>query len=295
MKLSRFLATAVSAGLCLLSFSTKSEPLYWQATNGNITFMLIGSIHLGNQSMYPLPDAVMNFLANSDGLILEADLSQPAELKYPSNTLTTKQVLNESQQVQLITIAKQLNINAEQLLRSAPWATAMTLQVNQVKQLGYQTQLGIDQYLTEQAQELNRPILGLETLQYQIDILANLKQEGAELLVTTLASWNDATQTLPCLFKSWIAGDQQTLRLVTQEAELTDEVAKKLETERNNLWVEKLTNSNFLPNQNGNYLIAVGALHLIGQENVLTLLEKRGFQVTQLSQSRTEFCLTREK
>lgn len=287
MSITRFL----TAGLCLFSLFSKAEPLYWQATRGDINYMLIGSIHLGDPSMYPLPDPLMKFLASSDGLIVEADLSTTANIHYPVTQLTSKQVLDFPQQRQLVKIADQIGVDVERLYRSAPWAAALTLQVSQAQQLGYQASLGIDQYLIEQAKQLTIPILGLESLQHQIDLLANLDQGGKDLLISTIENWDEANQSLPCLFESWIGGDQTELEAVTDTSAAPDEVARQLETERNQQWAEKLTQAGFLPHNSGNYLIAVGALHLIGQDNLLTLLEQKGFVVKQLNQVTPVSCI----
>ncbi len=287
MNITRFL----TAGLCLFSLFSKAEPLYWQATRGDISYMLIGSIHLGDPSMYPLPDPLMKFLASSDGLIVEADLSTTANIRYPVTQLTSKQVLDFPQQRQLVKIADQIGVDVERLYRSSPWAAALTLQVSQVQQLGYQSSLGIDQYLIEQAQQLQVPILGLETLQYQIDLLANLDQGGKDLLISTIENWDEANQSLPCLFESWIGGDKTELKAVTNTSTTPDEVARQLETERNRQWVEKLAGSDFLPSNSGHYLVAVGVLHLIGQDNLLTLLEQKGFVVQQLNQVNSASCI----
>jgi len=292
MQFSKWLA----AGLCLLSCLAKSsfvrsEPLYWQASNGNTTFMLIGTIHVGNQTMYPLPAPLLNFLEQSDGLVVEADLSTDKDIRLPQSTLTAKQVLDDSQQQKLTKIAQQLNVDSERLMQLAPWTVALRLQIYQVMQLGYNSDLGIDRYLIDQAQQFDRSVIPLETLQSQIDILANFKQDGAELLTSTLSTWDEANQTMPCLFESWIAGDLQTFSTIAQGTEMSDEVSDKLKIDRNKQWANKLTDGQLLPNSTGNYVIAVGALHLVGEHNLLDLLKERGFTVEQLNQSKFTQCL----
>lgn len=253
--------------------------------------MLIGTIHVGNQTMYPLPAPLLNFLEQSDGLVVEADLSTDKDIRLPQSSLTAKQVLDDSQQQKLTEIAQQLNVDSERLMKLAPWTVALRLQIYQVMQLGYNSDLGIDRYLIDQAQQLDRSVIPLETLQSQIDILANFKQDGAELLTSTLSTWDEANQTMPCLFESWIAGDLQTFSTIAQGTEMSDEVSDKLKIERNKQWANKLTDGQLLPNSTGSYVIAVGALHLVGEHNLLDLLKERGFTVEQLNQSKLTQCL----
>jgi uncharacterized protein YbaP (TraB family) len=253
--------------------------------------MLIGTIHVGDQTMYPLPRPLLDFLKHSDGLVVEADLSADKDIRLPLTNLAAEQVLDSPQRQKLAQIAKQLSMDSDALMQSAPWKVAMTLQIAQVQQLGYSAELGIDQYLIRQAKLFNRTVIPLETLQHQIDILSNFKQDGAELLTTTLDTWDEANQTLPCLFESWIAGDFQTFSGIAQGTEMSDEVSKKLKTGRNEKWVEKLTNDNVFANQSGRYVIAVGALHLVGEHNLLKLLEERGFTIERLNQSQLIQCI----
>jgi uncharacterized protein YbaP (TraB family) len=286
-----------STGFCLFSCFVKShyvnaEPLYWQASDGKTTFMIIGTIHVGNKAMYPLPTPLMDFLKDSDGLVVEADLSTGAPLNLPASNLATKQVLNNDQQQALIRIAAQLGMKSNALLQSPPWAVALQLQISQVKQLGYDSDLGVDQQLISQAQQWQRPLLPLETLQYQVDLLANFEQNGAELLTNTLDNWDEANRTLPCLFESWRLGDELTFAYIAQDNEVSDEINDKLKLERNKLWASQLTDGHWLPNSTGNYVIAVGALHLMGKHNLLELLAEQGFTIKQLSHAQSAQCLT---
>lgn len=287
----------LSTGFCLFSCFIKShyanaEPLYWQATDGKTTFMIIGTIHVGDQTMFPLPNPLMEFLKHSDGLVVEADLSNQATFNLPASTLATKQVLNSEQQQTLTRITTQLGIDRDTLLQSPPWAVALQLQISQVQQLGYNSELGVDRHLISQAQQWHRPLLPLETLQYQVDLLANFKQNGAELLTNTLDNWDEANQTLPCLFESWRVGDQSTFAAIAQDNEVSDEINDKLKLQRNKLWTNQLTDGHWLPNSGGNYVIAVGALHLLGKHNLLELLAEKGFTIEQLSQTQSAQCLT---
>ena len=79
---------------CTACSTAMAEPLFWQAKKGQLEFIIFGSVHAGDKSMYPLPEPINDALKRSDGLILEADLKQSAGLKYPSTTITTADVLD---------------------------------------------------------------------------------------------------------------------------------------------------------------------------------------------------------
>ena len=63
--------------LLALTFTTKqalAEPLYWQAKKDDLTLTILGSVHVGDESMYPLPKQITDTLKESDGLIIETDI-----------------------------------------------------------------------------------------------------------------------------------------------------------------------------------------------------------------------------
>jgi uncharacterized protein YbaP (TraB family) len=280
----------ISAGLLFLSFCAQSEPLFWLATQKNIQLMLVGSIHVGHPSMYPLPAPIINFLQTSDALVVEADTRQSDMIHYPPAHWATKQVLTHEQLTRLDTIAKQTGLNPRTLQQSPPWLTAITIQMQALNDLGYQAKLGIDQYFLRQAASLGKPVIGLESVQFQIDMLANLPQNGKELLISALDEWNQNRQTFQCMIKSWHRGDITALRTLIEQSTMSKDLTAQLEVQRNRQWAKKLLELQATASRPAKYLVVVGTLHLIGQQNLLQLLQRKGFQITQLNKSQETHC-----
>ncbi|MDW6001592.1 TraB/GumN family protein [Vibrio mangrovi] len=286
MQLSRLL----SAGALFLSFYTTADPLYWLASKNQLQLMLLGSVHVGHPDMYPLPTPVMDFLHESDGLIVEADIRQANTLQYPPVKWTSQQVLSPPQLQKLDSIASQLKLNAQRLRQSPPWQTAISLQMQVMNQAGYQPELGIDQYMIHQAETESIPVIGLESLQSQIDILAGLDQDGKELLTSTLEEWGETTQETDCLVTSWHQGDLEQLKSLIDHHEMSQEMSRQLEIKRNHHWLEQLTSPPIFSPQPAKYLVVVGTLHLIGQENLIQLLKEQGFTVTRQNTIQNSEC-----
>jgi hypothetical protein len=276
MQLTRLL----SVGAIILSFYTNAEPLYWLASKNQTQLMLLGSIHVGHPDMYPLPKPVMDFLRDSDGLIIEADIRQANKLQYPPVKWTSQQVLSTSELEKLDRIAEALNLNVQRLKASPPWQTAIGLQMQAINRLGYRADLGVDQYMIQKAESASIPIIGLESLQSQIDLLAGMKQNGKALLTTTLQDWGDDSHETECLVTSWHLGDPEQLKQLIDHHDMSQEMSEQLEVKRNHRWLKQLTTAPILTEHPSKYLVVVGALHLIGQENLIQLLTKQGFTVT---------------
>ncbi len=273
--------------LCLLpSLQCAATPLYWLASKDNTQLMIIGSIHVGNENMYPLPTELTQFLKNSDGLIVEADINDSNSVTYPPAS-DTEDVLNSDEQQKLQTIADDLDIDSDRLLLSPAWVSALTIQVAQMKKLGYNAEFGVDQHLMQMAQEENIPIIGLESMQFQIDLLAS--QDGKSMLMSVIDDYKETGQQLECLIKSWQAGDKNNLLQFAQDVDFSSQMEQEMLHERNQHWVTTLTDD-ISHKHPGNYVMVVGTLHLIGAGSVIELLAQQGFTIEQHSTSQTAGC-----
>ncbi|MDP2591162.1 TraB/GumN family protein [Vibrio splendidus] len=279
--------------LFVLAFSARqavAEPLYWQAKKDELTLTILGSVHVGDESMYPLPSAITDALKNSDGLVIETDIRKSDGVVYPHNKLTTADVLNE-EQLQLLTyISKSLEMPTQQLLSSPPWATSLSIQMQQLKNLGYGSAGGVDATLAYKATIQDVPVISLEPLQFQIDLMTKQKDDGKEWLVSSLEEFDQTDHVVHCLIESWKAGDLAKLEAFAELSEMSPELEKAFLTDRNIDWANKLSANDWKLDSNGNYLIVVGALHLVGEGNLLQLLKEKGFNVTQQSQSQQAQC-----
>ena len=279
--------------LLALTFTTKhalAEPLYWQAKKDDLTLTILGSVHVGDESMYPLPTQITDTLKESDGLIIETDIRKSEGVVYPPTTVTTADVLNVEQKQLLTSISKSLGMPTQQLLSSPPWATSLSIQMQQLKNLGYGSASGVDVTLANQASMADVPVISLEPLQFQIDLIARQKDSGKEWLLTSLEEFDQTDRVVHCLIESWKAGDESKLEDFAELSEMPAELEKAFLTDRNVDWANKLSANDWKLDTKGNYLLVVGTLHLIGEGNLLELLKKKGFTVNQQSQSQKAQC-----
>lgn len=279
--------------LLTLAFSAKqavAEPLYWQAKKEDLTLTILGSVHVGDESMYPLPTQITDTLKESNGLIVETDIRKTEGVAYPTTTVTTGDVLNEKQAQLLTSISKSLDMPTQQLLSSPPWATAISIQMQQLKNLGYASAGGVDATLTYKATIQDVPVISLEPLQFQIDLISGQKDSGKEWLTTSLEQFDHIDGDTRCLIESWKAGDLTKLEEFAKLSEMPSELEKAFLTDRNIDWANKLSANDWKLDSKGNYLLVVGTLHLIGEGNLLQLLEEKGFTVIQQSQSQQAQC-----
>jgi len=287
------LRTFLYLTLLTLTFTTKhalAEPLYWQAKKDDLTLTILGSVHVGDESMYPLPTQITDTLNEIDGLIIETDIRKSEGVVYPATTVTTADVLSVEQKQLLKSISKSLGMPTQQLLSSPPWATSLSIQMQQLKNLGFGSASGVDATLAYKATIQDVPVISLEPLQFQIDLIAGQKDSGKEWLLTSLKEFDQTDRVVHCLIESWKAGDESKLEVFAQLSEMPTELEKSFLTDRNVDWANKLSANDWKLDTKGHYLLVVGTLHLIGEGNLLELLEKRGFVINQQSQSQQAQC-----
>ncbi|WP_413283967.1 TraB/GumN family protein [Vibrio sp. MA40-2] len=280
--------TSITLLSLLLSYTVAAEPLFFQAKKEDKELMILGSIHIGHPKMYPLPEAINDFLKTSDAIITEMKLTDNIPT-MPTGTILTNQVLDKQQLLKLEEINQQLSFNPKAFLNKPAWQTAMTLQISQFIKMGFSQDLGTDHYITEQATMLDKPILGLESAKFQLSLFTDDPKTGELMLTDTIDNWTEHQEVSQCLAQNWQAGNKEKLTEFLSKNSLDEALNDQFIYQRNHVWADKLTSNSFI--NDGKYLVVVGALHLVGKDNLITLLSEKGFEVTQLSKEQSLDCL----
>ncbi|GLT16174.1 TraB/GumN family protein [Vibrio algivorus] len=284
------LLSLLSLPSLLFATTSHSEPLVWKATKGQQQLMLIGTIHLGHKSMYPLPEVLEQFLKTSDGLVLEANLEEGMPPINFDGVILTKQVLTSEQRERLDKTATKLKLDPIMLLNLPPWLTAVSIENQTFESLGYDASEGVDQTIQKQAQALKIPLLTFETLAQQLDVLQNLPDNGKSLLLDAISDEDQQSEDVySCMIQSWQDGDQDNLLKLLETSEWDLQTSDALLYSRNQDWIKKITDPSFL-SPTGQYVIAVGALHLIAEQNLIQTLTEHGYHVTQVTTSKDSYC-----
>ncbi|MGD2138157.1 MAG: TraB/GumN family protein [Gammaproteobacteria bacterium] len=161
------------------------------------------------------------------------------------------------------------------LERMKPWAAALTLSMP-VPETGEV----LDMTLYRQALEAGKPVHGLETIQEQLQVFDTLPEaDQVALLRDAVANLADIDAMHAELLSAWKRRDLGRLMALSLETleegdqRLAGEFQRRLVVERNRLMVERM--QPFL--REGGAFVAIGALHLPGEEGVLNRLERQGY------------------
>lgn len=235
---------------------------------GSRHFHLVGSIHMGTEGMFPLPDILLDRLIKADALIVEADITQGGSpfAHYPDE-LPLVDRLTETDYQQLVQRCEELKTDPLALATLPAWQIALMLQARQAQNLGLRGEYGIDYQLLNAAKAQRKNIIELEGSQMQLSLLETLPDSGMGLLKDTLAHWHTNARMLQTMISWWLER-QPCGSLAKLTTTFSDDLYELLMVQRNQQWQKQLS---ALPA--GHYLVAVGALHLYGDGNLPALMQ----------------------
>ncbi|WP_087021373.1 TraB/GumN family protein [Thaumasiovibrio subtropicus] len=283
----RLLTSALLAFPFVSPLSAASSPTLWLANSESSTFLLMGSVHVGRPDMYPLPQEIHDAMARKYSLVVEADILSGIVDQGRYTGPKTSQALSAQQLESLRELASSLQIPFPMLLRSPPWQVALQLQFMQAMKMGLMPQWGVDLTLLKQAQKKNIPIIELESVDYQMQLLKSLPDHGVPLLVNTIDEWHLAEKAMACIVEAWSAGDLSAFDELLAASSIDKATDDALIFQRNRNWAEKIATE--FPA--GDYLVVVGMMHMVGPKGLPALLEKRGFSVREISAQQKVDCI----
>ncbi|QSE72822.1 TraB/GumN family protein [Aeromonas media] len=287
----RFHRTLLSLLLwLLLPLNAMADPAFYRISKGNEQHWLLGSIHAGKPSLYPLPDPVERAWQQSRALVMEVDMTHISQAQWQEMGAITRLVdgktLKDHLPIDLyrrtLIAAGQNGLTESMLAPLRPWFAAITLTQAALERTGYRGEFGVDQHFARRANDGGKPIVGLETLLEQLGYLASVGDNQTLMLESTLDELPELKTGFDAVMKAWQEGDQATLINLLKEEMAPPKLQAWLEqtllAERNRNWVKKWPD---LPNES---FIVVGALHLYGEQGLLALLEQQGWRITPLTE-----------
>ena len=292
--------SAVNALTCLAAGFAPPESLadehalpIWQIDGDNNRIYLLGSVHLLREQDYPLPSRIEDVYADAEQLIMELDLDDldearaqtlVTELGSISNGSSLAELLGQADYDQASTLAAEINFPLQMLASVEPWLAAITIEQLMLQRIGFNPDFGIEAYFMKKAAEDGKEITGLEELSEQLGLLDSLSA-GAQrsLLLQTLTDAADIAATMNDLIDAWRVGDAAYLEAnMLRDMQEFPELYEAIVVNRNRNWVESIED---LVDDDRDYLIVVGALHLVGEDSVPAMLAERGRPAVQLRQS----------
>ena len=282
------LVTAYPAGLWSQQQAPARRVLMWKVTSPTSTMYLLGSIHVGDKSLYPLPQEVEAAFAASKALVVEVNVKTVDQAKtlalvqkygmYGDGSSLSSH-LSKDDLAALDTFCSKHGMPREAFEPLKPWVVSVTVIAAGLQEAGVDFNQGIDMHFLNQVAQQQR-IEELETADFQISLLAGATdQEQQQMLTMTLKNSDKEKESLGKIQTAYFSGDPaQLLKLSREEEEqsMPPSLMKKLVDDRNVTMAAKL--ADYLKAKEQTFVV-VGALHLIGDKGVAQLLKEKGYRV----------------
>lgn len=275
--------------LLVIAQGAQAKSFFWQVESPAATVYLLGSMHFAKPDIYPLDPAIESAFNEANTLVVELDQKQLDRDNMRRYILkrgmyekpdSVESHLSEKTLELLKNYLQHYDMPLEGYNRMKPGFLAMTLSIAHVIRLGYLPDFGIDMYFLDKAHD--KKVMQLENYTDQLDLFFDMPNEEL-FLEQTLSQLEDIDKQIEKTVTAWKNGDTQQMEQIAvieprEEYPELREVYDKIYTQRNLKMSKKI--SQYL-NSNGIYFVVVGAGHLVGEQGIVKLLEKRGHKITQ--------------
>jgi len=260
------------------------QGLLWKLQKkGQPDSFLFGTIHLADNRVLALLDKVQPSLRQTDvfamEIVLDADGQQTlTEATFFQGDKLLQDYLDDLTLDRIYILMHQYyGISTTTVNRMRPWAVMAT--ISSPPPESNKTVLDVE--LENIAREYNKPVLGLETVEEQIDVLSGMKlSEQLWMLSKAVEDFQKSMPMWERLVNGYLQRDLQSLMdeqlaMMDPNSKIDDRFMDKLLDQRN----KKMATRMIEIMQQQSLFAAVGALHLPGENGILQLLERAGYRV----------------
>ena len=258
--------------------------ILWEVDNGFSTpSFVLGTMHVEDTRVTNLPTPVQQAFEKSDSLttvaLLELEqilLIGPELLLIDGSTL--EGLIGTELYTEVGDALRARGMLPEMASLLKPWAVALLL-----SQPHSQSGMFLDRKLYQLAKQKGKAVYGLETLTEQLSVFRSMDlTDQITLLEETLAQLNVIPEIIERLTQAYLARDLKRLTTIANEqfsnSSVQQQLKQQLVVDRNKKMVMRMQ-----PRiEEGNAFIAIGALHLSGQNSVLNLLQQMGYTVSRV-------------
>ena len=278
-------------------------PLFYKVTDddGDVLWLL-GSIHIGDESFYPLPDYILSAFDGADTLAVEVDVIkyekdmdiddvfEPYRLPYG---YTAKDYMDEE------TYEAACDIIGDEIIEYLDFNSySPALWVQFVEEFAYMEMeldmmMGVDRHLTNRAYDQKKKVVDIEDPDEHMDIYLTFSDELIDFMlkdaIITYERQDEYKKLIEDMMESWKKGDKEgivgpnvpdTLYAMTEEEKiLYEEYNKKIMTDRDKIMIDYIKDALDTEEE---VFVCVGAAHVLSNGGIVDTLKADGYKVEQV-------------
>lgn len=261
----------------------------WQVDGRHNRVYLLGSIHLLRERDHPLPGVLYEAYDDAEVLFMEldfddvdpvADQALIRELGMLANGRRLADILGPALFAKASRLAEEAAVPLGLLEYAEPWFAAVNVEMMLLMRAGFSQDQGIEAHFAARAAIDQKEIFGFETTAEQLGFLDSLSIEAQkDMFIQSLVEGISIGEVMDSLVEAWHRGDTQFMEenLLADMQEMP-ELNQVIVVDRNIAWTNRIED---MLDDGDDYLVIVGALHLVGNSGVPALLQQRGYAVRQ--------------
>ena len=258
-----------------------ADPALWVVKDEDTTIYLFGTVHILKPGLGWFDEGVKTAFDASDKLVLEMVEPPQAEtqtlfmkLAMDQSGKTLRSKMTDADRAIYEAALAKVGLPVAGLDPFDPWAAAVTMSVLAMQQKGFDVNSGAEKQLTAAAKNANKPIDGLETLEFQLGVFDSMSEaEQIKFLVESAKALDEIETSMDKMVNLWAAPDPEGLAVLMNEGLASPVLYAALLTRRNANWAKWINGQLSKP---GTTFMAVGAGHLSGPTSVPVLLSSYG-------------------
>lgn len=269
------------------------RPLLWKVSDADNAVYLLGSFHLLKDDDYPLSPDIEAAFEDAERIVFEVspeDLDDPdtgrkfLQAARFDDGRSLADVLPPRLREKLHRLLARQGSSLQQVNHYSPWYVNLSLMLGLSQSLGFDAEQGLDRHLMQQAVQAGKPTSGLESIE---DQLYALDASPMDEQIKGLEEFLDRPQEIPGqltdLHQAWREGDIGRLDALTREEMLdkTPRTYQVINVERNEAWLPQLRQM-LDAHRHEDFLVVVGALHLLGEDGVVEKLRAQGYRIERI-------------
>jgi hypothetical protein len=288
------LITLLLTSLCFgqeSAYKAGSPILMWKVSSKTNSAYLLGSVHLWDKSMYPLPAVAENAFAASSVLIVEVDMTKVDHQAlqqltmsagmFPQGDDLNKHITPETR-ASLNEFALGFGIPKDSFYKYRPWMVALSVVMLPMIKEGISPEDGMDLYFLHKAG--NKKVEELETAEFQLKLLSSAPDKDADNIIQhAIKQAESSNEKMAEISRYWSRGEANKLDELMRAMSAEDDADEKamshrLREERNPHMTERLEHC--LQSTEKCFMV-VGAAHAVGAEGIVEQLKRDGYRVEQ--------------
>ncbi len=263
----------------------------WAIHGAHNTVYLAGSVHVLPDGDSKLPPAFDKAYADSGKVVMEMDLAKLDQMEAASwmaehGTLAPgerlRNLVGDRTYARVAQVAPPLGLPMTMVDHQTPWLVGIEISEKAYEQAGFGADQGVEEQLLARIQADGKPTAGLETMEEELGgLIALSREDQTRMLEQSMDDLKTLQADMKDVLAAWRHGDGARLAaLLSSEYDDFPALYGPLVTVRNQRWLPQIEQ---LLKGDGNVMVVVGSLHLVGKGGLLELLRKDGYTATQLN------------